>query len=570
MKKRQRSGSFWSEFVPKSWTFLNGNYSWAFFKHDLIAGVTVGIVALPLAMAFAIASGLTPEMGLYTAIVAGLLISLLGGSRFQIGGPTGAFVVIIYAIVQSRGYESLVIITLLAGVILLIAAFSRLGALIKYIPYPLITGFTTGIAVIIFSSQIKDFLGLQISNVPADFIPKWISIFSALPTIDFQTFAVALGTLILIILIRRFFPVLPWGIASVVVATAVTWGLHLPIDTIATRFGEIQRAFPSPIFPKFSIPWSEWHTLIPASLTVAFLAGIESLLSAIVADGMAGTRHKSNCELMAQGIANIGSVLFGGIPATGAIARTATNIKTGAKTPIAGIIHSLTIFLIILAFAPIVSKISLAALSSVLIMVAWDMSELGHFLHLFKAPRGDVLVLLTTFLLTVFVDLTVGVGVGMVLAVFLFMKRIGDLSKIVSLTASEKVSPEESEKYDMAAIEKKHLPSEIEIYEITGPFFFGIADSLKTVLSNLEFPPKVFILRLRKVPMIDASGMYALKEFYNKCSKEGTKLTLSGVSDQLLRKLKKFGIIDLIGEDRIFSDINSALQYAKHVINEGK
>ncbi len=560
MKKRS---SYWKEFVPKSWTFLSGEYSWNFFKHDLIAGVTVGIVALPLAMAFAIAAGLGPEAGLYTAIVAGFLISLLGGSRFQIGGPTGAFVVVIYAIVQSNGYGGLVIVTLMAGIILLIAAFSRLGGLIKYIPYPLITGFTTGIAVIIFSSQVKDFLGLKMSHVPADFIPKWTAIFSAFPTLHFPTFAVAFGTLIIIVLIRRYFPVIPWGIASVIIATIVSWGFHLPIDTIATRFGEIQRTFPLPSLPDLSASFSNWHTLIPASITVAFLAGIESLLSAVVADGMAGTRHKSNCELMAQGIANIGSVLFGGIPATGAIARTATNIKTGAKTPIAGMIHAVTLFLIVLAFAPIVSQISLAALSAVLIMVAWNMSEIEYFLHLFKAPRGDVAVLLTTFLLTVLVDLTVAVEVGMILAVFLFMKRMGDLSEVVSLTTLEKEYSKESERYEMEMIEKKHLPSGIEIYEITGPFFFGVADSLKTVLSNLESPPKIFILRMRKVPVIDASGMYALRDFYHKCARDNAELLLTGVSDRLFKKLKKFGVIDLIGKDRIFPDIDSALHYAK-------
>lgn len=560
--KKKKPAPFWVEFIPKSWTFLK-NYSWTFFKHDLVAGLTVGIVALPLAMAFSIAAGLSPEAGLYTAIIAGFLISLLGGSRFQIGGPTGAFVVIIYEIVQKFGYDGLVIVTLMAGVILLIAAFSRLGALIKYIPYPLITGFTTGIAVIIFSSQVKDFLGLKMNQVPADFIPKWAAIFSALPTIDFSTFGIAGGTLLLIILIRRFAPKIPWGIASVVVATIATGALHLPIETIATRFGEIQRTFPTPVFPHFSISWANLQTFIPAAITVAFLAGIESLLSAIVADGMAGTRHRSNCELMAQGIANIGSVLCGGIPATGAIARTATNIKTGAKTPVAGMIHSITVLLVVLAFAPLVSQIPLAALAAVLMMVAWNMSELDHFVHLFKAPLGDVAVLLTTFILTVLVDLTVAVEVGMILAVFLFMKRMGDLSEVVSLTALEKKYAEGSEKYEMETLEKKNLPPGVEIYEITGPFFFGVADSLKNILSNLESPPKVFILRMRKVPVIDASGMYALKEFYQKCSRDGTKLLLAGVSDRLFKKLKKFGVISVIGEDRIFSDINSAIRFAK-------
>lgn len=553
MKKTRSTFYFWHEFVPKSWDLLR-KYNWELFRHDLIAGVTVGIVALPLAMAFAIAAGLKPESGLYTAIIAGFLISLLSGSRFQIGGPTGAFVVIIYGIMQRNGYEGLVTVTLMAGIILLIAAFARLGTLIKYIPYPLITGFTTGIAVVIFSSQITDFFGLPILNPPADFIPKWQAIFSAFSTFDPITSAVSLGTLVIILLIRRFFPVLPWGIASVVLATLVTWGFQLPIETIMTRFGEIQRTLPLPSLAHFSISFSEWRVLIPDALTVAFLAGIESLLSAIVADGMAGTRHRSNCELMAQGIANIGSVIFGGIPATGAIARTATNIKTGAKTPLAGIIHAITLLIIILAFAPIVSQIPLAALSAVLVMVAWNMSEIDHFRHLFKAPVGDVAVLLITFLLTVFVNLTVAVEIGLILAAFLFMKRMGDLSGIISLSKLEK-EPEEK-------LEKKQIPTGVEIYEINGPFFFGVADSLKDVLSNLELPPKVFILRLRHVPVIDASGMHALKEFYYKCKREKTVLLLSEIKPGLLKPLKKFGLLSLIGKDNIFAHFNKALHHA--------
>lgn len=559
--------SYWREFIPKSWDFLS-KYSWDFFKHDTVAGLTVGVVALPLAMAFAIASGLTPESGLYTAIIAGFLISLLGGSRYQIGGPTGAFVVIIYSVVQRQGYDGLVAVTLIAGAILLIAAFTRLGTWIKYIPYPLITGFTTGIAVIIFSSQIKDFFGLTITDMPADFIPKWGAIFSALPTFDPLTFAIAMGTLILIIAIRRFFPVLPWGITAVATATAVTWGFHLPVDTIFTRFGEIQRSFPIPSLPSFAHLSSNWHSLFSDAVTIAFLAGIESLLSAIVADGMGGTRHRSNCELMAQGVANIGSVLCGGIPATGAIARTATNFKTGAKTPVAGMIHALTLLLILLAFAPIVSQIPLAALSAVLMMVAWNMSELEHFRHLFKAPPGDVAVLLTTFLLTVLVDLTVAVEVGMILAAFLFMKRMSDISGAVSLRALEKKRAEEEEKTDIDAIENKHVPHGVEVYEMDGPFFFGVADTLKNVLGNMEFPPKVFILRMRRVPVIDASGMHALREFYNKCEHGRTVLLLSGVSKSLFKTLKKFGIVDLIGTKHIFPHIDPALKHAAKLAGE--
>lgn len=564
MKKKALSSnsSFWQEFIPKAWPYFAGKYSWAFFKCDLMAGITVGVVALPLAMAFAIASGLSPEKGLYTAIIAGFLISFLGGSLLQIGGPTGAFVVIIYEIVQRLGYEGLILVTLIAGVILLIAAFSRLGGLIKYIPYPLVTGFTAGIAVIIFSSQVKDFFGLNISQVPADFIPKWIAIGSAFATFHFPTFTLALSTLVVIILIRRFVPIIPWGIAAVVLATLVSWGFQLPVETIATRFGAIPRTLPSPSLPHFSFPFSAWHELIPDAITIAFLAGIESLLSAIVADGMTGTRHKSNCELMGQGIANIGSVLFGGIPATGAIARTATNIKTGAKTPIAGMIHALTLLLILLAFAPIVSQIPLAALSAVLMMVAWNMSEVHHFRHLFKAPLSDIVVLLTTFFLTVLVDLTVAVEVGMILALFLFMQKMGNVSKVVSLTSWEKEFSQEREE----TVEPKKIPPHVEIFEITGPFFFGVVDSLKSTLLNLEFAPKVFILRMDKVPLIDATGMHALKELYSQCHKEGTTLFLSGVKSDLRKTLEKYGLVELIGKEEIFPNIHSALEKAAQLI----
>ncbi len=415
----------WHGFVPKSFVCLfREPYNFLLFRKDLQAGVTVGIVALPLAMAFAIASGVSPERGIFTAIVAGFLVSLLGGSRVQIGGPTGAFVVIVYGIVMREGYGGLIAATLIAAVLLLIMGIARMGTLIKYIPYPLVTGFTTGIALIIFSSQVKDFLGLKIQNVPTEFISKWDAFFHAMPTWDPTTFGVAGGTLALILLIRRFIPRIPWGIASIVMATLVCWGLHLQVDTIASRFGEIPRTLPLPSLPDLPSSFANWRHLIPDAITIALLAGIESLLSAVVADGMIGGRHKSNCELIAQGIANLGSCFFGGIPATGAIARTATNVKTGGRTPVAGIIHAITLFLVILLFAPIVSMIPMAALSAVLVIVAWNMSEVQHFRNLLKAPLSDVAVLLTAFLLTVLVDLTAAVVVGMIVA-FCFAKKEG-------------------------------------------------------------------------------------------------------------------------------------------------
>lgn len=565
--KKTVNQPYWKEFIPKSFIYINRkNYSWNFFRNDIIAGITVGVVALPLAMAFSIASGLPPGHGLITAIVAGFLISLLGGSRYQIGGPTGAFVVILYKIIQTNGYEGLIFITLLAGIILLIAAFSRIGSLIKYIPYPLIIGFTTGIAVTIFSTQIKDFLGLKIENMPADFISIWTTVFSALPSIHAATFAIGLGTLAIILLLRRFIPQIPWGITSVIIMSLTAWLCHLPIETIETRFGEMKLAFSIPNFHNFPISLAKLYLLLPDAVTIALLAGIESLLSALVADGMTGAKHKSNCELMAQGIANIGSVLCGGITATGAIARTAMTIKTGAKTPLAGMIHSVTLLLIVLFFSPLVSKIPLASLSAVLMMVAWNMSEYQHFRHLFKSEKSDIIVLLATFLITVFINLTAAIEIGMILSVFIFMKRMKDTSGVISLTALDKEYKEGEEKYDVDSIDKKIVPRGVEVFEIAGPFFFGIADTLKNNFLISETNPKIFILRLRKVPFIDASGMHSLMEFHASCKTKGSLLFLSGVSSQLFQSLKKFGIIDLIGEQNIFSHIDLALNKAAETV----
>lgn len=550
-----KASSYLREFIPKTWIALREGYSWKFFRGDLIAGVTVGIVSLPLAMAFAIASGVPPVRGLYTAIIAGFLISLLGGSRQQIGGPTGAFVVIIYSIIERNGYDGLAMATLMAGVFLLIAAFLRIGSLIKYIPYPLITGFTTGLALVIFSSQIKDFLGLSIPSLPVHFWPKCVALFSHLGTFHPATCALASATLMVIILLRKYFPAIPWGISAIVLATLVSHALNLPVETIQDRFGQIPRNFPYPALPNLSLLLSNFQHLLPDAMAIAFLAGVESLLSAVVADGLSGRRHKSNCELMAQGIGNIGSIFFGGIPATGAIARTAINVKSGAKTPLAGMIHAITLLLILYYFAPIVSHIPLAALSSVLIMVAWNMSEIGHFKHLFKAPKEDVLILLTTFSLTVLVDLIVAIEVGMVLSAFLFMKRMHTLSRIAPLARAK----EGEDLIEPGILTRAHIPAGVEVYEITGHFFFGLADTLKSILSNLERPPLVFILRMHKIDFIDASGMHALREFYSKCHKEGTTLLLAGVRPSVLSLLTRFGLTSLIGNHRIFSTMDKAL-----------
>ncbi len=554
------------EFVPKSFLYLKMGYTRALFRKDLVAGVTVGIIALPLAMAFAISSGVSPDRGLFTAIVAGFLISLFGGSRAQIGGPTGAFVVIVYDIIQRTGYEGLAISTLLASILLIVLAIFRLGTWIKYIPHPLVMGFTSGIALIIFSSQIKDFFGLSMQTAPAGFIEKWAAYFKVIHTTHMPTLMVGGATLILILAIRRWIPRIPWGISAIIFGTLIATLFHLDVATIASKFGEIPRSLPLPSIPSLYIPLDKLPEICTDAITIAFLAAIESLLSAVIADGMMGSRHKSNCELMGQGIANFASVLFGGIPATGAIARTAANIKSGAQTPMAGMIHAVTLFLILLFLAPVVSQIPLCALAAVLIMVAWNMAEAPHFIRLLRAPAGDVAILLTAFLLTVFVDITIAVTLGMILASFLFMKRMSEYSKTVSLTHlfKEPIS-EFPEKYDVDAIIHKNVPDDVEIYELQGPFFFAVADLLKDLLNNLKRPPKVFILRMRFVPLIDASGVHALKEFHQKCKSSRTTLLLSGVKGQAAKDLKAMGLTDLIGEERIFAHIDEALHYAEKI-----
>jgi len=562
------SFSKFHEFIPKSYLYLRSGYKFSTFKKDLLAGLTVGIIALPLAMAFAIASGVTPERGLYTAIIAGFLISLLGGSRIQIGGPTGAFVVIVYGVIQRTGYEGLCVSMVIASILLVLLGVFRIGSWIKYVPHPLITGFTSGIAVIIFSTQIKDFFGLKMGTPPADFTEKWLSYFDAFSTFDPATLSLAAGTLGVILLIRRLIPWFPWGIAAIVLATVVCTWLHLPVETIQSRFGEIPRSLPIPSFPSFAIPSSQFKEVLIDGIVIAFLGSIESLLSAVIGDGMIGGRHRSNCELIAQGVANFGSVIFGGIPATGAIARTAANVKTGAQTPMAGMIHALILFFILYCLAPIVSQIPLAALSAVLVMVAWNMSEAGHFIRLLRAPYDDRIILLTAFILTVFVDITVAISVGMILSSFFFMKRMSQMSKAVSLSQIFRESQIDfPEKMDPNDISKKAVPQGVEVYEIQGPFFFGAANMLRDILNNITTMPKVFILRMRSVPMIDASGMCGLEEFYDQCKKENITLFLSGVHERTRKDLKKFGLIETIGEQKIFPNIDVALAKAEEVVS---
>lgn len=542
-----------AEFIPKLWTCLKEGYSFLFFKSDLLSGITVGIIALPLAMAFAIASGVGPERGLWTAIVAGFLISALGGSRVQIGGPTGAFVVLVFDVVQRGGYAGLAASTLVASLILILLGLFRLGSWIKYVPHSLVTGFTTGIALLIFSSQIRDFFSLQMDFVPASFVRKWMGYFYALPTLNLAGFCIGVGTLLLILAIRKWAPRIPWGIAGIVAATAVVSCFQLPVETIQSRFGVLPRTLPVPSLPYFG--GLNLQQVLFDAIAIALLGGIESLLSAVIGDGMMGGRHRSNCELIAQGIANFGSVLFGGIPATGAIARTAANVKTGAKTPVSGIIHAFALFTIMAFFAPWVSKIPLAALAAILMMVAWNMSELHHFTRLLRGPKEDRLILLTAFLLTVFVDITFAIVLGMIIASLLFMKQMSNLSKIAPVFQENNPS-------------SSHLsiPAGVEVYEVEGPFFFGAADILKDFLRGLVPTPKVFVLQMDQVPFIDASGLNALQEFYEVSEKRGSHVIFAGVRPEVNHQLKKFGLLERIGEQRVCLHLNAALELARQIV----
>lgn len=580
-------------YLPKSIVCLREGYGRAFFFNDLAAGLTVGIIALPLSLALAIGSGVRPEQGLYTAIVAGFLISALGGSRVQIGGPAGAFMAIVAGIVATHGYDGLAICTLMAGVILIIMGLARLGAFIKFIPYPVTTGFTSGIAVIIFSQQIKDFFGLTVawtdaagvvrSEPPAEFIGKWQVLIGSMDTINWLALALGAGALIVIGLLRKYAPRVPGALVVVVIGAILTASLGLAVDpasnpngieTIGTRFGGIPRSLPAPGLPFKLETWSDvgalWdkaRSLVPEATTIAILCAIESLLCAVVADGMIGGRHRSNTELVAQGVANIASIGFGGIPATGTIARTAANVKSGARTPLAGMLHSLTLLVLMLALAPYASQIPLSVLAAVLIMVAWNMAEIDHFRSLMRAPRSDIAVLLTTFGLTVLTDLTIAVGVGMILAAMLFMKRMSEVTDVSALRDElEETGPDLPDVVDPNAIAKRDVPAGIEVYEINGPFFFGIADRLKDTLRELESPPKVFILRMRRVTAIDATAMHALDEFHDKCRKQNTTLLLAGVHAQPIFAMTRYGLLDKIGEDKLFGNIDDALNHARTLI----
>ena len=535
-------------FSPALLHSLREGYTLKGLLRDIGAGITVGIVALPLAMAFAIASGATPERGIFTAIVAGFLISALGGSRFQIGGPTGAFVVIVSSIIARHGYEGLVVATLLAGVFLVLMGICRFGKLLQFIPYPVTTGFTAGIGVFIFSSQLKDFFGLSMNEVPTAFLDRVVACTVALPTFSSVALGIGLLTLLAMIIVRTYVPRIPAHIVGIVIASSVAWGMGADIETVGSRFGGIPA-----VLPHFSAPADFMKIavdVIPEALTIAVLAGIESLLSAVVADGMTGDRHDSSTELIAQGLANIGSALFGGIPATGAIARTATNIRAGGQTPLAGIIHAITLALFVICCAPLASCIPLASLAAVMVVVAWDMSQFQRFCRMFHAPKSDSLVLVITFLLTVCVDLTVAVQVGVVLAAMLFMRRMSELSSI------QLVHPSQDEDHNNASLLGD---ANIVCYEIDGPFFFGMASRFVEVMRFTRNAPDFLILRMRRVPNIDATGIESLEIVIKNVRAKGMDIFLTGVTESVQSSLRKMGTEDLIGSENIFGHFDQAL-----------
>jgi SulP family sulfate permease len=549
-------------FTPKLVTTLREGYSAATFRADAIAGLTVAIVALPLAMALGIASGASPDKGLITAVVAGFLISALGGSRVQVGGPTGAFVVVIFNVIAKHGYDGLLVATLLAGIILILAGVFRLGQMIKFIPHPVVTGFTAGIAVIIASSQVKDFLGLAIAKVPAEFLPKWQAYFAAVSTISWATLGVGTGALAIIIILRKLAPKLPGFLIAVVVSSVAVALLKLPVDTIGSRFPDIPAGLPMPSLPDIS--FTKINAVLPSAFTIAFLAGIEALLSAVVADGMTGTRHRSNQELIGQGIANLGSAFFGGLPATGAIARTATNIRSGAKTPVAGILHAVFLLLFILFATDLMAFVPMAALAAILFMVAWGMSEYERFISLLRMPNSDRAVLLLTFGLTVLVDLTVAIGVGVTLASLLFMARMAEAFEVD--TSGRQDTDLDSEDVH----QRDALPKGVEVFRITGPFFFGVAGELLDTLRRVGQSPKVIILRLRLVPLLDASGVHALEEFVKQAHFAGAKVVLSGVQPQPKSMLER---VHLGGaSDRVFyaADFANAQSLALRLLENPK
>ena len=541
------------------------NYSKEKFFTDLMAGIIVGIVALPLAIAFGIASGVSPEQGLITAIIAGFIVSFLGGSNVQIGGPTGAFIVIVYGIIQQFGIEGLAIATVMAGIMLVLMGVFKLGTIIRFIPYPIVVGFTSGIALTIFTTQIKDLFGLTMDKVPADFISKWIAYFHSFDTTNWIALGVGIGSILLIIVTPRFSKKIPGSLIAIIVMTVISYLLrhHLNItglETIGDRF-EINASLPTPNGLAFNI--ETINQLLPAAFTIAILGAIESLLSATVADGVTGHKHNSNTELIAQGAANIVVPFFGGIPATGAIARTMTNINNGGKTPVAGLIHAVVLLLILLFLGPLTKHIPMACLAGVLIIVSYNMSEWRTFRSLMKNPKSDVSVLLVTFFLTVIFDLTIAIEVGLLIAMFLFMKRVAETTHVSVVKDEIDLSDDGEIHHDEEVLS---LPKGVEVYEIDGPFFFGVASKFDDIMHNMGDKPKIRIIRMRKVPFMDSTGLYNLENLFRLSQAEHIHMILSGVNEHVRRVLVKSGFDKKIGTENICSNINEAVAKAHEAI----
>ena len=538
------------------------------FMSDLMAGIIVGIVALPLAIAFGIASGVTPEKGIITAIVAGLVISLFGGSKVQIGGPTGAFIIIIYGIIQKYGFEGLTIATLMAGVFLVLFGLLRLGTIIKYIPYPIVVGFTSGIAVTIFTTQIKDLFGLTLPSNPSDFIEKWGVYLQNFNTIDPWCALIGVASVVVIAITPRFSKKIPGSLIAIILMTIVALLLKnfagvLSIETIGDRFS-ISNELPAAQVPDMN--WETIKSLVSPAITIAILGAIESLLSATVADGVIGDHHDSNTELVAQGLANIASPLFGGIPATGAIARTMTNINNGGKTPVAGIIHAVVLLLIFLFLMPLAKYIPMACLAGVLVVVSYGMCGWRSFLELMKNPKSDVTVLLITFFLTIIFDLTIAIEVGLIIACLLFMKRMSETTDVKAIT--EEIDLNQDAEFSSGNLDHLIIPQGVEVYEINGPYFFGAGNKFEEIMASFGDRPKVRIIRMRKVPFVDSTGIHNLTNLCEMSKKEGIQIVLSGVRDKVNGQLEHAGFYHLIGEENICSHINLALKRANEIIEK--
>ncbi|MDK0918749.1 SulP family inorganic anion transporter [Clostridium perfringens] len=537
----------------------NGFSKEQFFK-DLIAGIIVAIIALPLSIALGISSGVSPEKGLITAIIAGFIISLLGGSRVQIGGPTGAFVVIVFGIIQNHGVDGLIIATFMAGIILVLFGLLRFGSLIKYIPYPITVGFTSGIAVTLFSTQVKDFLGLSMTKTPSEFIPKWEAYISHINTTNLYTLAIGLLALIILIFWPKINKKIPGSLIALIVTTLVVFIFNLPVATIGSQFGKISSNIPMPHIPNLNL--NTLKALIGPAFTIALLGGIESLLSAVVSDGMIGDKHNSNAELIAQGVANMGSSLFGGIPATGAIARTAANVKNGGRTPISGIVHSITLLLIMLVFMPLAKFIPLTTLSAILIIVSYNMSEWRTFKAILKAPKSDIAILLTTFFLTVLFDLVIAIGIGMVVSMCLFMRRVATSIEVNELNESD-CSDKSNIDTDM---ENLKVGENVLVYDIRGHLFFGAVDTFMNTMKEINDDAKVLVLRMRHTKTLDVTGYKQIKNIALSCKSRNMTLIISELQEQPKKVMRLMGFIDTLGEDHFATNFDEALEKANSLI----